>query len=103
MEALTRRVWQAVRGHLHEPGFAWDVELVATTTALDYHVTEVPIKWDDKPGSTVSPAGTAAALAKGALVARHRVKHLRESSLHSAIAAGCADSPALIEPGRERA
>ena len=102
-KALTRRVWQAVRGYLHEPGFAWDVELVATTTALDYHVTEVPIRWNDKPGSTVSPAGTAAALAKGVLVARHRAKHLRESSLHSAIAAGYADSPALVESERERA
>jgi glycosyltransferase involved in cell wall biosynthesis len=99
-KALTRETWDAVRSHLYEPGFAWDVELVAMTAALDRRIVEVPIVWEDRPGSTVSPLSTAVSMGQGLLVARHRARRLGDSRLHGAIAARREEPPALVD--RER-
>ncbi|NIB99754.1 glycosyltransferase [Halobacterium sp. R2-5] len=96
-KAITSEGWQEVRNHLYEPGFAWDVELVAMAGALDLRVLEVPIEWEDQPGSTVSPVETSVALFRALLAARHRSKLLRDSQLHEAIAARRDDQAALVE------
>jgi glycosyltransferase involved in cell wall biosynthesis len=85
-KGLTAEWWERIRAHLYEPGFAWDIELVAMAAALGAHVVEVPIEWEDKPGSTVSPIGDTLALARALFVVRHRAKRLGSSRLHDAIA-----------------
>ena len=95
-KALTAPTWAAVRDHLYEPGFAWDVELAAMAAALDRTVAEVPITWEDRPGSTVSPVRTSLSMAKALLVARHRAKRLQNSPLHDALARG-EDPTALVD------
>jgi len=95
-KAISAEGWATVRDHLYEPGFAWDVELVAMAGALDLAVGEVPIEWHDRPGSTVSPVGDAARLGQALLRSRHRAKRLRNDRLHTAVAARD-DSTALVD------
>jgi len=96
-KAITAESWEAVRQHLYEPGFAWDVELVAMTGALELDVAEVPIVWEDQPGSTVSPVRTSIRLARALISSRHRAKQIRNSRVHSAIAATRDDPTALVD------
>ena len=96
-KALSREAWEAVRAHLYEPGFAWDVELVAMAGAFELDVAEVPITWEDMPGSTVSPLRTSLRLGRALFVARHRAKQIRNSRVHNAIAATHEDPTALVE------
>jgi hypothetical protein len=67
-KALTAETWAAVRPHLYEAGFAWDVELIAMAGALDRGVVEVPVAWEDHPDSTVSATDAVPELF-GALIA----------------------------------
>ncbi len=96
-KALTRGAWKAVRAHLYEPGFAWDVELVAMAGALELDLAEIPITWEDMPGSTVSPLRTSLRLGRALFVARHRAKQIRNSRVHTAIAATHDDPTALVD------
>ena len=100
-KAITAEGWETVRRHLYAPGFAWDVELVAIAGALDLEVTEIPVRWNDRPGSTVSPVRDSLRLGRALLAARHRAKRLRDSSVHTAIAARREESPALVEQDSE--
>ncbi|MFC3477514.1 glycosyltransferase [Halobacterium litoreum] len=96
-KALTAESWERVRDHLYEPGFAWDVELVAIAGAHGLRVAEVPIEWEDRPNSTVSPVRTPFSLFRSLVSARHRAKRLRDSRLHAAIAQRRDDPPALVD------
>jgi glycosyltransferase involved in cell wall biosynthesis len=100
-KALTADAWRRVRGHLYEPGFAWDLELVTMAAALDLRIAEVPIEWEDMPGSTVDTVSTSVSLGAALLTARHRAKRLQDSRLHGAIAATRSESVPLVD--RERA
>lgn len=84
-KAIRRDAWERLRTHLYEPGFAWDVELLAVAAALDLRIAEVPIEWEDRPGSTVSPVRTGLSMARALFVVRHRAKRLQDSSFHDAI------------------
>lgn len=86
VKAIDRAAWTAVRDHLHEFGFAWDIELVALVDELGYRVTEVPVQWSDAPDSTVSSVETAAELGRGLVGVFHRTKLRRGSRIHTAIA-----------------
>ncbi len=103
-KALSADAWRQVRAHLYEPGFAWDVELVAMTAALDRPVVEVPIVWgEDRPGSTVSPVRSSLAFGRTLLAARHRAKLLADDPLHVAIDRYRQARPALVDrPGAGR-
>ncbi|MFB6352590.1 MAG: glycosyltransferase [Halobacteriales archaeon] len=102
-KAITADAWREVRGHLYEPGFAWDVELVAMAAALELSVVEVPIVWEDQPGSTVSPLRSTLAFGRTLLAARHRAKLLAEDPLHGAIDRYRESRPALVDrPGAGR-
>jgi hypothetical protein len=96
-KAITAAGWDLVRGHLYDAGFAWDVELVAIAGALGLDVVEVPIDWEDRPGSTVSPIRSSLNMASALVRARHRAKRLSDSRLHTAIAARREEGPALVE------
>ena len=96
-KAITADAWERVRGHLYEAGFAWDVELVAVAGALGSRVAEVPIAWEDQPGSTVSAVRTPFRLLGSLLRARHRAKRLGDSRLHAAIADRRDGQAALVD------
>ncbi|MFB6160166.1 MAG: glycosyltransferase [Haloferacaceae archaeon] len=96
-KAVSADAWRAVREHLHEPGFAWDIELVAVADALGHEVCEVPVRWEDRPGSTVSPLGDGYRLARGLAVARHRARLLRGDGLHATLATHAGGSAALVD------
>jgi glycosyltransferase involved in cell wall biosynthesis len=96
-KAIDAEAWAAVRNHIYEPGFAWDVELVAVADALGYRIEEVPIEWEDRPGSTVSPVRTPIAMAVALLIVRHRARRLGDHLLHSAIESYREDRPALVD------
>lgn len=85
-KAISREGWARVRHHLYQPGFAWDIELVAMATALDLRIEEVPIAWEDRPESTVDPVDAAVELFRALLISRHRMHRIRGSALHSTIA-----------------
>ncbi len=84
-KALSADAWSALRGHLHEPGFAWDVELVAMAGALDLRVAEVPVEWEDQPGSTVSPVRSSLSMGRALVVARLRAGRVTDSRLRDAL------------------
>jgi len=96
-KAISASAWERVRDHLYEAGFAWDVELVAVAGALDCRVAEVPITWEDQPGSTVSAVRTPFRLLGSLLRARHRAKRLDDSPLHAAIADHRDGDAALVD------
>ena len=96
-KAITADGWEALREHIYEPGFAWDVELIAVADALDLRVAEIPIEWHDRPGSTVSPIRDSIRLGRALVAARHRARRLRNSRLHTVIAQQREESPALVE------
>ena len=96
-KATTAEGWEEVREHIYDPGFAWDIELVAMAGALELRVEEVPVEWHDVPGSTVSPIGDSVRLARTLIAVRHRAKRLRNSRLHSAIAERRTTPEALVE------
>jgi hypothetical protein len=99
-KAISADGWARVRHHLYEPGFAWDVELIAMAGALDLSVGEVPIEWHDRPGSTVDPISDAIRLGQSLLRSRHRAMQLRDDRLHSAVAAARDDPTALVDRGK---
>jgi len=98
-KAITAEAWTSVRRHLYEPGFVWDVELITIAGALGYQIVEVPIKWEDAPGSTVNPVQTSLEMAQALLVARHCAKRLQGACVHRALGA-VSDDPAPSLTGR---
>jgi hypothetical protein len=75
-KAIDAETWSAVRPHLYEAGFAWDIELVTVADALGYRVREVPVEWTDQPGSTVEPLTTALELWRALFRSRRRARRL---------------------------
>jgi glycosyltransferase involved in cell wall biosynthesis len=96
-KALSTAAWRDVREHLYEPGFAWDVELVAVADAVGHRVTERPVVWKDRPGSTVDPIPAALRMGRGLFAARHRAGLLRDAPLHTALESPRDDPPALVD------
>jgi len=96
-KALDKETWEAVRCHLYEPGFAWDVELVAMAGAVGARVTEVPVVWIDQPDSTVDVVDTVVALGRALVVARHRAALLGENPKNVALESYRRPEHALVE------
>jgi len=69
--------WDEIRTHMHESGFAWDLEFVAVADALGYDIREVPITWDDSSDSTVDPIRTPIEMAIAMGRIRRHVKPLQ--------------------------
>lgn len=85
-KAIDRETWRAVRSHLYEPGFAWDVELIAMAGAVGARVREVPVVWIDRPDSTVDTTDAVVSLGRALLAARHRAALVRDAPPDSALA-----------------
>lgn len=100
-KAIDADAWERLHAHLYEAGFAWDVEVIAMAGAFELPVAEVPVKWEDRPGSTVDPVADSARMFRALVTSRHRAKQLSDDRLHSAIAARKAEPTPLIERGRE--
>ncbi|HKL30737.1 MAG TPA: glycosyltransferase [Natrialbaceae archaeon] len=96
-KAIGRDAWERVRSHLYEPGFAWDIELVAMAAALEFRIAEVPVVWEDKPESTVSPVSTVVEMGVALLAARHRSRLLRDDPIHATIAEPTTHPTPLID------
>lgn len=99
-KALTSEAWRKIRTHLYEPGFAWDIELITIADALGYEVAEVPVRWEDQPGSTVSPVQTTFSLARSLLVSRHRARLIRGDPVHRLLDNARSRPQALVEHTR---
>ena len=99
-KAISRATWEDIRGHLYEPGFAWDIEVVAMAGAFDAEITEVPVTWEDHPDSTVSPTQAVPELLSALFSARHRARKLSGHPLHSSIASRRSDRPPLVKQYR---
>ncbi|MDR9380135.1 MAG: glycosyltransferase [Natronomonas sp.] len=98
-KALDGESWERIRPHIYEPGFAWDLEALAVAGALGLDIREIPIVWEDQPGSTVSPVKTTISMAKSLAVTRYRAKRLQNSSFHHAVHRG-SEPIALIDRNR---
>jgi hypothetical protein len=102
-KALSVETWRTVRDHLYEPGFAWDIELVAVAGAFDRRVTEVPVTWEDHPRSTVSTLGTTLRLGRALVRSRHRARAIRQNRLHALVDRVRDTEVSLVDrPGPER-
>jgi hypothetical protein len=84
-KALTAETWESVNEHLTAPGFAWDIELIALVAAQGGRIAEVPVIWEDQPGSTVSTGRTSLALARGLIRARIRAKATAQHPLYELV------------------
>jgi glycosyltransferase involved in cell wall biosynthesis len=102
-KALTADAWADVRGYLYEPGFAWDIELVAVAGALGRRIVEVPVVWTDQPGSTVDPVRTSLGMARGLVIARHRARAISRDPLHTLLDERRERGPALVDLLADRA
>lgn len=99
-KALTSEAWTTIAQHLYEPGFAWDIELIAVAAALEYEIREVPVTWEDQPGSTVDPVSDTLDMGRGLFVARHRARLLRDDRFHRLLA-GEGDTALVDQPEPE--
>lgn len=52
-KVITSGAWSDVRGEVKSDGFAWDLELVTEAYRKGYSIEEVPVRWNDREGSTV--------------------------------------------------
>lgn len=99
-KAMTRATWGAIRGHLYESGFAWDIEVVAMAGALDRRIEEVPVAWEDHPDSTVITREAVPELLSALFSTRHRAKKLAGHPLHTSIATQRESQPPLVKQDR---
>ena len=54
LKAISRAVRDHVLPGVRNDGFFFDTELILRTRAAGYSITELPIRWIEKPGSTIN-------------------------------------------------
>lgn len=91
-KAVSKDSWIQLRDKLYEPGFAWDFELIAIAESNDLLIQEVPIRWEDKPRSTVEPIQTSIDMIRALLLIRHRIGLSKNSRFYEEIARIYTDS-----------
>ena len=96
-KAIRRGTWEAVRGHLYEPGFAWDVELIAMAGAVGARIVEVPVTWIDRPASTVDTLATMRTLGRALVSARRRAARLAADPAEAGHRTAASGRRALVE------
>ncbi len=96
-KALARDTWKSVREQLREPGFAWDIELIALVAAAGRRITEVPVEWEDQPGSTVAPVRDGVRMLRGLVVAHHRAEVKAGTTVHRLLANRRRRPPAIVD------
>ncbi len=96
-KAIRADTWQEVKPHLVTPGFGWDIELVSIAHVLGARLTEVPIVWEDKPGSTVSLVRTVPDFGGALLRSWHRAGVISGAGLHVLIDGFLRSPPSLVD------
>jgi hypothetical protein len=97
-KAISDDSWDQLRDELYEPGFAWDLELIAIAEQNNLLIEEIPIQWHDKPQSTVDPIRTSLDMIRALLLIRHRIGLSQNSIFHEKIAGIYTDSrPPLMK------
>ncbi|UTF52740.1 glycosyltransferase [Natronosalvus rutilus] len=84
-KAITSSAWKQIRNHLYEDKFAWDIEMLSVASSFDLKISEIPITWNDYPGSTVDPFSTVFDFARALLTIRHRSLRIKGHPIHSAL------------------
>ena len=74
-----REVWEAVLANCEEPGFAWDVEVVATALTLGIGVREVPVTWSHDHHTKVKVLRDGAGMITALAGVHRRIRALRRS------------------------
>jgi len=77
VKAIDRKVWEEVQRDIERKGFSWDIELISIVSMRGYNIKEVPIEWDDQPGSTVKIIPTMLELFNALFTVRRKIKKLR--------------------------
>lgn len=78
-KAINSDAWDVIGHHCYEPGFAWDLELVSVAGSLGYEIAEVPVEWEDRPGSKVDPIHTSLELATALVDVKRRTDAISTS------------------------
>ena len=86
-KAISKDSWIKLRDELYEPGFAWDLELIAIAQTDNLLIDEIPIQWHDQPQSTVDPVQTSINMLWSLLIISHRIRLSKNSILYQKIAA----------------
>lgn len=81
-------------------GFAFDVEILALARLLGFRVTEVPVRWVERPGSRVKPIKDPALMLRDVLRTRRRMQRLVRSA--GAPAARASGEPLWTDLGTGR-
>lgn len=98
-KAVTAMAWDAIGHHCYEPGFAWDLEFVSVAGSLGYDIAEVPVDWEDQPGSTVAPLSAAFELGTALVDVRRRTDAIASSPRYHDVQA--TDHSRLLTPGED--
>lgn len=53
-KAIRKDLWEEVKDDIPAEGFEMDIQLIAETGKRGEKAVEVPVTWEDKPGTTVS-------------------------------------------------
>ena len=77
VKAIDRKVWEEVQRDIERKGFSWDIELISIVSMRGYKIEEIPIEWDDQPGSTVKIIPTVLELFNALFTVRRKIKKLR--------------------------
>lgn len=91
-KAISKDGWVQLRDELYEPGFAWDLELIAIAEKNNLLIEEIPIQWHDKPRSTVDPVRTSIDMLRALILIRHRIGLSQNNLFHQKIAGIYTDS-----------
>lgn len=101
-KAITRPMWERVRQELVSPGFAWDIDLIVEVDGAGGRIVEVPIEWEDRPGSTVPPLRVTGEFARAVLRGWHRERCRQGSTVHRYVRGRRSAPPRLVDrPGLE--
>ncbi|NHN66009.1 glycosyltransferase [Haloarcula sp. JP-Z28] len=98
-KAMNYETWSAIRNHLYESEFAWDIEIVAMAEVLNNRIEEVPVIWEDHPKSTVSPIQSVPKMFLALVAIRHRSYQIQGNSFHNTIANHLSEKSALVSEG----
>lgn len=69
-----RQVGQHLFAELREAGFAFDLELLASAAAANYRIVEVPVAWQEVPGSKVRIVRDSVRMLRSLFAIRRRLR-----------------------------
>ena len=79
VKAIDKKIWKDVQKDIEKEGFSWDIELISIVSMRGHNIEEVPIEWEDQPGSTVKIVPTVLELFKALFTIRRKIKKMRRA------------------------